>query len=280
MSTRPEEARSRTEESALESIGKTNNRRSGSMRKTDSVFFLKINGITPQKMRLDDLAEYMLDFSKLLGAEHSPRFYRVTKSSTNIGAAIPREDEPDTKNRLFLVKSGHGPQEALTAKENVSSRMGRNMAKGASVIDHSGSALIEIPVAMPLPTLPTSPVFTRAGSIQGEVIRLGGKQEVVGVQIEDVDGVVYPCKASRDIARKLGPYLYGKTIRVHGIGKWRRDQGGVWVIEDFSIQAIDEHLYDEKLDVAVKRLQAIPSQWKSLDDPHQALEQIRSGGDE
>jgi len=250
------------------------------MTEIQSVFFLRIDGITPRKMALSDLGQYMLDFVRLLGAEQCPRFYRIKQNCTSIGARLPREREVDTRQRLFLVRNGEGPQEALNAQSSIALRMGKSRAKGGVVTDYQGTRLIEIPVPVIAPAAPSLPVLTRAGSLQGQVIKIGGKQEVVPVQIEDVDGFVYYCLARRELARKLGRHIFGKTVRVHGVGKWRRDDERRWIVEDFQIHEVDEDLSDAPLDFAIERLRAIDSAWKDHPDPHDELERIRNGGAE
>jgi hypothetical protein len=242
------------------------------------VFVLKIDGIMPAKMKLDALGLYMVDFANLLGADQSPRFHRITKSSTDIGARVPRERETDAKNRIFLVRNGEGPYDARQAYESLSLRLALDGAKGAAVIGPEGSGIIEIPVSTIAPPPVAIPAFTRAGSLQGQVIKIGGKQEIVPVQIEDVDGFVYYCTASRETARKLGRQIFGKTVRVHGAGKWRRDEGGAWLVEDFHIQSVDDELDDAPLSAAVEHLRSIHSAWKDLEDPQCELDLIRHGG--
>jgi hypothetical protein len=244
----------------------------------DKVFFLKIEGITPARMKLDVLGEYMVEFARMLGADQCPRFYRIKKSSTSIGARVLPEREVDARNRIFLVRNGEGPQEARTAHETMSTNLARDHAKGASVIDPQGSEIIVIPVATVQAPLSSIPALTKAGSIQGQVIRIGGKQEIVPVQIEDVDGFVYACFAHREIAKKLGRHIFGKTVRVHGVGKWRRDERGTWQIDDFQISTVDDELDDSPLSTAIESLRTIDSAWKELEDPHANLDIIRNGG--
>jgi hypothetical protein len=246
----------------------------------DGVFFLKIDGITPTRMKLDILGQYMVEFAKMLGAEQCPRFYKIKRSSTKIGARVPVERDPDVRNRLFLVRNNEGPNDGRSARDRLSERLALDHATGATVIDSLDSNLMVIPVAAVDAPTNVVPVVTKAGSLQGQVIKIGGKQEVVPVQIEDVDGFVYHCLAHREIARKLGRHIFGKTIRVYGFGKWYRDNYGTWQVEDFSISTVDDELDEGPLSNAVESIRAIESSWKSLEDPHGQLEKIRNGDGE
>jgi hypothetical protein len=116
----------------------------------------------------------------------------------------------------------------------------------------------------------------RAGSLQGRIIRIGGKQDTVSVEIQDVDGMVYLCRTTREKARKLAREMFEPIVRVHGSGRWYRTDEGIWRVEDFQI-ADFEVLDDDSFAEAIAALRAVPADWKALETPHAVLEQIRNG---
>jgi hypothetical protein len=90
---------------------------------------------------------------------------------------------------------------------------------------------------------------------------------------------VHKCNSNRDIAKKLAPYLFGGTLRVHGVGKWARDDFGNWVMERFNITGFTP-LDDTGLAVAVAKIRLIPTGLQSSDDPVEELDRLRKGSDE
>ena len=67
------------------------------------------------------------------------------------------------------------------------------------------------------------------------------------------EGTVYICNATREMARRLSPHLFGSTLRVHGNGRWERDAEGAWLLKRFDIESF-EILDDEPLAAVIDRL--------------------------
>jgi hypothetical protein len=154
--------------------------------------------------------------------------------------------------------------------------LGINRAKRATLLDSDNSKVVEIPVEKPSEIAPPVPTVLRAGSLQGKVIRIGGRQDTVSVEVQDVDGFVYLCRATRDIARKLARDMFDPVVRIHGSGRWHRTDEGVWRVEDFQIYR-HEVLDDSSFAQTINELRAIPSVWKDLGDPYSELQKIKNG---
>jgi hypothetical protein len=240
------------------------------------VVTLYIQGVNIDNLSLEDIGEYVSDFAELLGRDVEPKYHSITRGSMKIRALVPFDREIDVKTRGFLLRTGDAPEDAVRARERISRRLGRNHAKRATLLDSAQSKVIEIPVEKPASPAPSVPGLTRAGSLQGKIIRIGGKQDLVSIEIQDVDGMVYLCRATRDKARKLAREMFDPVVRVHGSGRWYRTDEGVWRVEDFQI-ADFEVLEDDSFSQAIAALRALPSDWKNLDDPHSALEKLRNG---
>jgi len=244
------------------------------------IFTLEIKGFNPTALRPEVVGQYLGDLAKLVGPDVDSRFYRITRGSTNLAVCVPKQQEPDVRNRAFLIKTGQAPPEAMKANESLLERLARDKAKSARLLDHSKNNLIVFPISSSIPE--KTVVLTKSGSLQGQVIKIGGKQETVPVQIEDVDGHVYHCQAKRAIARELGRCIFGQTVRVFGSGKWFRDESGTWQVTDFNINSVESSLEDASLSQALETIARIPSKWKDTDDPMAELDRIRHGieGDE
>lgn len=239
---------------------------------------LYIQGVNIDNLSLDDIGEYLADFAKLLGSDVTPRFHSIKRSgSMTLKARVPPEREIDVKTRGFLLRTGDAPEDAIQARERISRRLGINRAKRATLLDSTETKIIEIPIEKPLPLSPPVPTLSRAGSLQGQIIRIGGRQEIVSVEVQDVDGHIYLCKATREVAKRLARDMFDLTVRVHGHGRWTRTGDGIWRVDEFQILT-HEVLEDDTLVDVLKELRGIPSAWKDLEDPASEMEKIRSGG--
>jgi hypothetical protein len=82
------------------------------------------------------------------------------------------------------------------------------------------------------------------------------------------------------LARTLGCYIFGAELRVHGTGRWFRDESGGWILSRFNIASF-EVLDDQPLSTVVARLRDIPgSEWPNIADPWAELDGMRHGTDE
>ncbi len=236
----------------------------------------KINAYTPATIPMSRLAEYMADFAELLGEPASVHFVRLDVGSTVLVQRIDDEALPKVLARVNDVKAGLAPSEAMSASKNINKRLKEDNADGVAMVD-DGTEIIPFPgknQAEPN----TIPTFKQRGNLDGVVISLGGRKDPVPVQIQAGD-VFYRCVISRGRARSLGPYILGPEVRVHGVGRWYRDEDSNWILSRFTIESF-EPLDDEPLSAVVARLREVQgSEWPSLPDPWAELERIRSGDD-
>ena len=118
--------------------------------------------------------------------------------------------------------------------------------------------------------------FRERGTLDGVLIRVGGKDDTVPVHLLDGDKV-HICNANREVARRLAPSLFGAILRVHGEGRWERDQEGKWNLLRFDIRDF-EPLDDVPLGEAVRRLRAVKgSGWQRISEPARELHRLRGG---
>lgn len=137
-----------------------------------------------------------------------------------------------------------------------------------------------LPTARRGPNLesPDEIVVHEFGELDGEIIRVGGKDDTVPVWIQGFDGTIYKCVATKALARELGPRIFGAAIKVSGNGKWRRSVDRVWILEEFSIRSWEE-LGGDDLQGTIEKLRAVEgSGWNLMDNPQRELRKLR--GDE
>jgi hypothetical protein len=239
------------------------------------VFTLHIEGVNIDNVTLKDIGQYLSDFAELLGKDASPRYHSIKRGSLTIAAKVRAECEIEVKTRGFLLRTGDAPEDAVRATQRISRRLGIHRARRATLLDPAQTKVMEIPIEKPASQIET-PTLSRAGALQGKIIRLGGKQEIVSVEIQDVDGHIYLCRARRDLAKQLAREMFDQTILVHGTGKWRRGDDATWYVEDFQISQF-EVLDADNLGEVVKQLRSIPSAWLDQEDSLDKLEKLRHG---
>jgi len=118
------------------------------------------------------------------------------------------------------------------------------------------------------------------GSIEGMLVSVGGRDKTAHVILQDGDRTHTSIDVDRAFARKLAPYLFGETLRLHGYGRWQRDPDGQWSLNRFKAKDF-EVLNDLSLDEAVDEIRTIAGNgWSETDDAIELLEHLRKGPDD
>lgn len=240
-------------------------------------FKFQIEAFSPSTIPMLRLAEYMADLAILFGCTSSVHFLRLEEGSTIIVPAVDFEDIPKVNERLESVRIHEAPTDAMKAFADLDRKLAKDNASG-TLINGSGCKIIQFPGRDRPKPLIYGPV-KQQGSLDGVLIRIGGKDETVPVSLMNED-IAYTCNVSRSLARELAPHLFGAVLRVYGNGKWYRDEEKGWIMEKFNITGF-EILKDLPLTEVVSRLRSIEgSEWKQIDDPLAELYRIRHGSEE
>jgi hypothetical protein len=236
----------------------------------------RIDAFTPASMPMVHLAEYMAALAALLGHEERVHFVRLEEGSTVLVQEIEQEAAPKVRERIESVRRGDGPANALKAFHNIDRALALDNAVGV-LCGPAGAEMIRFPGReRPKPVVYSS--FRQQGSLDGELVRIGGKDQTVHATLMEGD-VARRCEMTRDMARDLARHLFGDPLRVFGEGRWRRMPDGKWELEQFTVSHF-EVLDDASLPDVVARLRAIEgSDWKRVDDPFSELRRIRHGPD-
>lgn len=75
-------------------------------------------------------------------------------------------------------------------------------------------------------------------TLHGEVIQVGGRDETINVHIKSGDSYLR-CIATKDLARRLAQYIFGRPVRLHGRGTWSRAESGGWKLHRFDIESFE-----------------------------------------
>jgi len=233
-----------------------------------------IDGYNPDTLPLGRFAEYIKNFANLVGPNSSVRFERVGKGSAALINRAPQEIIPDVRARIAAAEHGIGPKEAVSGLSGLKSLLAEDKTTGR--IKEDNKKLLEFPkVAVPQ----YGPVYEE-GTLDGVVIRIGGKDETIHIHLKDGKRT-YRCYTNTDKAKALRPYLLepDKPVRVYGKGKWNRSPNGQWELEEFKISEF-EALSNDDLQQVLERMRNIPgSGWDTIGDPLSELTRIRKGSD-
>ena len=233
-----------------------------------------IDGFRPETLPMSRLAEYMADLAKLLGSEAGVHFDKVKEGSANLVHYMDEQVQPEIEHRLRLVKRGDADADAQAAVTAINQKLASD-GKTAYLKQGRGKLLTFDGQTASTSKSPAYGPVTQPGTLEGKLIRLGGKDDTKPVHLQDGDEV-HICNANSAIAKSLAAF-YEQQIRVSGNGRWSRNEDGSWKLEYFNITGV-EPLTEEPLSAVIERLRHIPGNgWLKLDDPLDELKRIREG---
>ena len=234
----------------------------------------KINGFTPDTLPMARLAEYLADYAILLGNDPAVHFRRVEDGSAELVSDVDEPELPTIRKRVLDAAKGVGDPKSISAYFNMNAKLLQDKTSGELQGDR-GSKLLFFPGAIPQEE-PSFGAFNETGTLDGTLIKVGGKGDTIPVHIEDQDRH-HICNATRDMARRLAPYLFGEPLRLQGTGRWVREANSTWKLIGFNIAGF-QPLNDDPLPTVIGRLRDIPgNDWDKIDDPLGELERIRKG---
>ena len=235
-------------------------------------FRFTIDAFTPDTFPMSRLAEYMSDLARLLGVVERVHFLRLDDGSTALVQFIEPDAVPLVRQRVQSVTSDDVPKDVAKAYTALNRLLAEDNATG-SLREGEIDEVVEFP-GREQQELVTYGALSQPGVLDGELIRVGRRDETVPVHLRDGDAI-HVCSTNREIARRLAVHLFGTTLRVQGIGRWERDADGGWLLRRFKINDF-QVLSDALLGEVVGQLQSVEgSDWKNLDDPSAELEQLR-----
>ena len=240
-------------------------------------FTFQFDAYTPETIPMERLAEYLAQLSTLMGEQPSVHFARLETGSTKAICRVQREAVPKDDERLNRVKVGEGPSEARRAVREIDTMLREDNASGV-LLDQDGAEIIPFPGSRRVVEQPYGP-FNQPGTIDGVVIRVGGRTKSVPVHLLDRQENEIIGHATREVARELAKHIFGAEIRVVGSGRWYRDHDGNWQMRNFTITSF-ERLDNRPLKEVVADLQNVEGDWHKLEDPWAELARIRREGDE
>lgn len=236
------------------------------------------NSYTPETLPMDRLAEYVAAYARLLGETANVHFQGVETGSAVIIAAVDEPAQPKVWGRVRSIQRGSASKDAIKAFEELDEMLRKDNATG-ELSGNDGAIILPFPGRTRPEPLVFGPI-RQEGSLEGQVIRVGGKDQTIPVHLRDGAVIHSGLNATPDLARKIAQYLLGPTLRVYGSGTWFREADGSWALKSFKINDF-EVLGDEPLEEVVATLRKVKgSTWSEVPDPVRALlEDRHDGGD-
>ncbi len=232
----------------------------------------RIDAWKPETLPMARLAEYLAKLSVMFGHKEHVHFFKVRKGSAIPEIAVEYEAAPKVEARLRLVETLHAPPELKQANQDVNRMLRTDNASATLKIKHGANILLFPGKKTPLAE---EVIVHEQGSLEGVVIRIGGKDESVPIWIEGEGKIIYKCWANRDLARQLAAYYLGSSVRATGSGKWCRTPERKWEIEDFQIKSF-EIVEDSSLEKVIESLRQVEGNlWNEMDDPQAELRKLR-----
>jgi hypothetical protein len=229
----------------------------------------RIPEFNPLTLPMARLGEYINYLAVLYGERDHIHFLRVTKGSAALVKQI--DSEAIEKVRLRVKTACNGPDsDTAGAYDRIDDMLFRDHATGAVYL--GGAKILQFPGKKRAKTESIGPI-SQQDFIDGQLIRIGGKDETIPVHVRDEDGMIHFCTANIETAARLGP-LYLKYVRVHGTATWNRDETGQWERAFFRVDNVEE-LDNRTLKEAVRELRAVEGpEWPT--DIMDRLHQLRS----
>jgi hypothetical protein len=230
---------------------------------------LHLDGITPEKLSMKRLTEYLRELATLYGSEDSVHFQSVTSGSACLNADVEEHRYQAVISQVREVAGGVGSKRPTKAYTRLADLMFEDRVDGSLKAD--GANIVQFPRAKCAePPL----VIVKQSSVQGRLYSVGGKDDTIPVRLEGADGETLNCEADMVLAEQLGTLIF-KHIRLHGDGEWERRQGGGWKLKKLRIKSY-EKLENIGFKTAVSRLRSAGGLlWNEKNSPHAEVLDLR-----
>jgi hypothetical protein len=201
----------------------------------DDTYELYIDAFTPASIPMSRLAEYMAGFAMLLGYEEHVHFDKLKPGSLTVVSRIEPVAQNKVQRRLDEVRFGTGPKAAMDAFRQIDEKLVADNAVGRIV--RGTAKVVDFPGRNQPVESSVGPII-QPGTLDGEVIQVGGRDETINVHIKAGDDV-HRCITTKSIARRLAQHIFSAPVRVSGKGIWSRAESGDWKLHRFDIESFE-----------------------------------------
>jgi hypothetical protein len=217
-----------------------------------------IDAYSPDKIPMGRLAEYMKLLADIFGEHAAVHFARLEPGSTVLVSKVEREAVPKVKRRIVAIRRREGPSAGARAYKAINKLLRED--NGIALLKEKQRAATIIRFPGREEAEEAFPAIAQHGSIDGVIVRIGGKDQTAHVTLESENEQITGCYTNRQIAKALGHRLF-EPVRLFGRGRWSRDSDGLWTLLDFKIESF-EPLVDAPLSKALSELRSIETEWE------------------
>jgi hypothetical protein len=193
-----------------------------------------IDSRTPDTLPMVRLAEYLSALSTLYGSEEHVHFDTVEKGSALLQVWVDEPAMTTVMKQLSSVGSGTATTAIDKAYHKLDSLLRDDNAVGA--VHAQGGVVLSFPGRNRKIAEVVS--ITKSTTVDGTVIKIGGRDASIPVTLQDLDGQLLRCQIRGSTkAKNLSRHYLESPIRVHGSGRWTRGQDGKWRLELLDIDS-------------------------------------------
>ena len=229
----------------------------GSEMSDSEVFRLKIEAYTPDTMPMQRLAQYLAELALMLGEGTSVHFVKLESGSTVVVHQIEREAVPKIKGRIASIRRGIGPRDSVRAYRKINRMLREDNGSAVWKEEKTSVDVLIFPGADDADEKVSG--ISQQGFVDGEVVRVGGLQNIVPIMLKCEEEELSGCWAGRSVAKALARRLF-EPVRLFGTGRWNRNDEGRWKLDIFRVESF-KALRDVSLSEALTELRMIPASW-------------------
>lgn len=219
-------------------------------------YVFRIDVFQPETLPMARLAEYMAALARMFGHTEHTHFVGVEPGSAKLRTAVDPVDAPKVETRLNGVRIGDAPKDAIAGKLALENLLANDNA--VATLTEGDTDRVVIPfIGRNRPKELSFPAFREDTSIDGVLVKIGGKDPSAHAILQDGDVFHVGVTMRRELARELAQLLYGPTIRMFGNGRFERQADGVWKMSDFRVDRY-ERLDDRAIGDALSAIRGVP----------------------
>lgn len=244
------------------------------MKAQDWTYDLHVIGTRPRHLPLDDFGELTKRLADLLGAREHLRFGALKSGSASIRARVLEPGLDLVTGNLTAAKLGDGPGASKVAR--IDDYLAARGWHG-ELRNRQGRVLLVFPGAADAVPVEEARTVQQLDSLVGKVIKIGGRDETVPMQLQALDGRYLDVTVKgRDLAMQLGSLLF-QEVRVSGLATWQRDTEGQWSCGNMIVTDFDK-LSAKPLNELFDELSQLPgNEWNNMESPDDEWLRIRRG---
>lgn len=226
---------------------------------------------------MDKFAEYVREFSALLGNDPDIRFAGLVKGSAVLRASVSGQAQSNVQVRLLEAKTLPDSQAAEQARKIC--KVLRQDGLRAELLDRRNNKILEFDGIVAANEPAKEVIVQDSGTVDGIVVGIEGADDTVHVRLRDMnDTESRVIVRDMSVARELAHRFRDQPVRMHVHGTWKRDAiTGVWSPHKLYADSFADMDNSTPLEI-FERLRSIPGNgWSDVEDPLTAWRSVREG---